>query len=234
MDEKIIKIDENNYLVATGDVKQIKGNITKDEILRIYKLRDYIYTINKEIDIKKGELKQIQGNKKIQKDIPKLKIITIIASMICAIFIGVVSANMLVFILMSGVYTGLYFCIDKFIKTIFGTKEQNEIDEKKINTSIENKYQKLKEYERELTEIIERTNYQEKNIEKEKTWDDLFYTEEEIKLYTQESPAPFNPKTIFTNVENAEEPIDDTQCELNGPRLVRKLTQQKTNSNNNI
>lgn len=234
MDEKIIKIDENNYLVATGDVKQIKGNITKDEILRIYKLRDYIYMINKEIDIKKGELKQIQGNKKIQKDIPKLRIITIIASMICAIFIGVVSANMLVFILMSGVYTGLYFCIDKFIKTIFGTKEQNEIDEKKINTSIENKYQKLKEYERELTEIIERTNYQEKNIEKEKTWDDLFYTEEEIKLYTQESPAPFNPETIFTNVENAEEPIDDLQYELNRPRLVRKLTQQKNNSNNNI
>ena len=234
MDEKIIKIDENNYLVASGDVKQIKGNITKDEILRIYKLRDYIYMINKEIDIKKGELKQIQGNKKIQKDIPKLRIITIIASMICAIFIGVVSANMLVFILMMGVYTGLYFCIDKFIKTVFGTKEQNEVEEKKINTSIENKYQKLKEYERELTEIIERTNYQEKNIEKEKNWDDLFYTEEEIKLYTQESPAPFNPKTIFTNVENAEEPIDDTQCELNGPRLVRKLIQQKNNSNNNI
>ena len=234
MDEKIIKIDENNYLVVTGDVKQIKGNITKDEILRIYKLRDYIYMINKEIDIKKGELKQIQGNKKIQKDIPKLRIITIIASMICAIFIGVVSANMLVFILMMGVYTGLYFCIDKFIKTVFGTKEQNEIDEKKINTSIENKYQKLKEYERELTEIIERTNYQEKNIEKEKTWDDLFYTEEEIKLYTQESPAPFNLETIFTNVENAEEPIDDLQYELNGPRLARKLTQQKNNSNNNI
>ena len=234
MDEKIIKIDENNYLVATGDVKQIKGNITKDEILRIYKLRYYIYMINKEIDIKKGELKQIQGNKKIQKDIPKLRIITIIASMICAIFIGVVSANMLVFILMMGVYTGLYFCIDKFIKTIFGTKEQNEIEEKKINTSIENKYQKLKEYERELTEIIERTNYQEKNIEKEKTWDDLFYTEEEIKLYTQESPALFNPETIFTNVENTEEPIDDLQYELNGPRLVRKLTQQKNNSTNNI
>lgn len=234
MDEKIIKIDENNYLVATGDVKQIKGNITKDEILRIYKLKDYIYMINKEIDIKKGELKQIQGNKKIQKDIPKLRIITIIASMICAIFIGVVSANMLVFILMMGVYTGLYFCIDKFIKTVFGTKEQNEIDEKKINTSIENKCQKLKEYEKELTEIIERTNYQEKNIEKEKTWDDLFYTDEEIKLYTQESPAPFNPKTIFTNVENTEEPIDDLQYELNGPRLVRKLTQHKNNSNNNI
>ena len=231
MDEKIIKIDENNYLVATGDVKQIKGNITKDEILRIYKLRYYIYMINKEIDIKKGELKQIQGNKKIQKDIPKLRIITIIASMICAIFIGVVSANMLVFILMMGVYTGLYFCIDKFIKTIFGTKEQNEIEEKKINTSIENKYQKLKEYEKELTEIIERTNYQEKNIEKEKTWDDLFYTDEEIKLYTQESPAPFNPETIFTNVENAEEPIDDLQYELNGPRLVRRLTPSKKNDN---
>lgn len=234
MDEKIIKIDENNYLVATGDVKQIKGNITKDEILRIYKLRDYIYMINKEIDIKKGELKQIQGNKKIQKDIPKLRITTIISSMICVIFTGIFSANILVFILVSGIYTGLYFCIYKFIKTIFGTKEQNEIDEKNITTSIENKCQKLKEYEKELTEIIERTNYQEKNIEKEKTWDDLFYTEEEIKLYTQESPAPFNPETIFTNVENAEEPIDDTQCELNGPRLVRKLTQQKNNSNNNI
>ena len=156
---------------------------------------------------------------------------------VCIFFpicIGTLAANMLVFLLMSGVYTFLYFYLDKFIKKVLGTKEQNEIEEKNIITSIENKCQNLKEYEKELTEIIERTNYQEKNIEKEKTWDDLFYTDEEIKLYTQESPAPFNSKTIFTNVENAEEPIDDLQYELNGPRLVRKLTQQKNNSNNNI
>ena len=233
MDEKIIKIDENSYLVATGDVKEIKGNITKDEILKIYKLRDWIYMINKEIDIKKDELKQVQGNKKIQKDIPKLRITMIIGSIICAITIGILAANMSVFILMTGVYTGLYFCLDKFIKTLFGTKEEYEIKENEINISIEDKCQKLKEYEKELTEIIERTNYQEKNIEKEKTWDDLFYTEEEIKLYTQESPTPFNPETIFETNKDVEETIDDLQYELDGPRLVRKLIPSKNNSNNN-
>lgn len=71
--------------------------------------------------------------------------------------------------------------------------------------SIEKDYQKLKEYEKELTEIIERTNYQEKDIETQKNWDDLLYTEEEIRLYMKESPAPFNSETIFTTSEEVEE-----------------------------
>ena len=59
----------------------------------------------------------------------------------------------------------------------------------------------------------------------------LDYTEEEIKLYAQESPAPFNPETIFETNENVEETIDDLQCELNGPRLVRKPTSSNNNRN---
>lgn len=231
MDKHIIKINENNYLVATGDVKQIQGNIIKDEILRIYELRDLIDTINEEINNNKEKLK---GNEISLEQTPKLRKTAIITCTIAAIVIGIATKNIWAFSTSVIIYTCLYCIIEKFIKTEYGAKEQIKININNINMSIEKDYQKLKEYEKELTEIIERTNYQEKNIEKEKTWDDLFYTEEEIKLYTQESPAPFNPETIFTNVENAEEPIDDLQYELNGPRLVRKLTQQKNNSNNNI
>lgn len=231
MDEKIIKIDENNYLVATGDVKQIQGNITKDEILRIYKLRDLIDTINEEINNNKEKLK---GNEISLEQTPKLRKIAIITCTIAAIVIGIATKNIWIFLTAEIIYTALYCIMEKFIKTVYGTKEQIKININNINMSIEKDYQKLKEYKKELTEIIERTNYHETDVEKEKTWDDLLYTEKEIKLYTQESPAPFNPKTIFTNVENTEEPINDTQCELNGPRLVRKLTQQKNNSNNNI
>ena len=50
----------------------------------------------------------------------------------------------------------------------------------------------------------------------------------------QESPAPFKPETIFGNNEDIEEQIDSLQQSSNGHRLVRKLTQQKNNSNNNI
>jgi len=228
MDKKIIKINENNYLVATGDVKQIKGNITKDEILRIYKLRALINIVNEEINNNKEKLK---GNKISLEQTPKLKKTAIIACTIAAIVIGIATKNIWIFSTSVIIYTGLYCIMEKFIKTVYGTKEQIKININNINMSIEKDYQKLKEYEKELTEIIERTNYQEKNIETQKTCDDLFYTEEEIKLYTQESPSPFTPETIFTNVENAEEPIDDLQYELNVPKLVRRLTPSKKNDN---
>ena len=87
--------------------------------------------------------------------------------------------------------------MEKFIKTVYRTKEQIKININNINMSIEKDKQKLKEYKKELTEIIERTNYHETDVEKEKTWDDLLYTEEEIRLYMKEAPAPFDPETIF-------------------------------------
>ena len=89
----------------------------------------------------------------------------------------------------------------------------------------------LKEYKKELTEIIERTNYHETDVEKEKTWDDLLYTEEEIRLYMKEAPAPFDPETIFTTSEEVEEQTDNLQKELNESRLVKRLTPSKNNGN---
>lgn len=228
MDEKIIKINENNYLVATGPVKQIKANITKDELLRIYKLRDLIDTINEEINNNKEKLK---GNEIILEQTPKLRKTVIIALIIAAIVIGIATKNIWAFSASVIIYTGLYCIIEKFIKTEYGVKEQIKININNINMSIEKDYQKLKEYEKELTEIIERTNYHETDVEKEKTWDDLLYTEEEIRLYMKEAPAPFDPETIFTTSENIEEQTDNLQYGLSGSRLVKKLTQSKNISN---
>lgn len=197
MNEKIIKINENNYLVTTGDVKKITGNITKEDMLKIYRLRDLINTIYEEIKTKKEELKQVQDKNKMQREVPKLRRFTIITSAICSIIIGIATGSIFLFAIAVIVYAGMFAWVKKFMKTIFGTKEQNELDEKNINESLEDTYQKLKEYEKELTEIIERTKYKEIDIEREKTWEDLFYTEEEIKLHMQETPAPFNPETIF-------------------------------------
>jgi len=53
-----------------------------------------------------------------------------------------------------------------------------------------------------------------KDKSKEKTWDDLMYTEEEIRHYTPESPVPFNPETIFGTDKNIEE--------QSVPRLVKR------------
>lgn len=228
MDKKIIKINKNNYLVATGDVKQIKGNITKDEILRIYKLRDLISTVNEEINNNKEKLK---GNKISLEQMPKLRKTAIIACTIAALVIGIATKNIWLFSTSVIIYTGLYCIIEKFIKTVYGTKEQIKININNINMSIEKDYQKLKEYEKELTEIIERTNYQETDVEREKTWDDLLYTEEEIRLYMKEAPAPFDPKTIFTTSEEVEEQTDNLQKELNESRLVKRLTPSKNNGN---
>ena len=228
MDEKIIKINQNNFLVTTGDTKQITGNITKDELLRIYELRDLINVINNEINTKKNELNRLQSNKKI---IQIFKTTIIIMLIFSIGYIAINIENIVSFFLIAILYKLLYNLIEKLIEKIIGTKKQNELDEKNLNISIEDNYEKLKEYEKELTEIIERTNYQEKDIEKEQTLNDLFYTEEEIRLYMQESPAPFKPETIFGNNEDIEEQIDSLQQSSNGHRLVRKRIPRNNNNN---
>ena len=59
-------------------------------------------------------------------------------------------------------------------------------------------------------------------VDKTKTWDDVLYTEEEIHQYVQmpESPAPFNPETIFSS----NEPVK----EQSGPVLTKKLALPKS------
>lgn len=58
----------------------------------------------------------------------------------------------------------------------------------------------------------------------EKTWDDVMLTEEEVHQYMQmaDSPASFNPETIFGTNDNVEEQTDNLQYEQSGPRLVKK------------
>lgn len=64
---------------------------------------------------------------------------------------------------------------------------------------------------------------------KEKTWNDVLYTEEEIHQYMQmpESPAPFNPETIFGTDENTEEQTDSLQSEISGPVLTKKKSKNR-------
>ena len=54
---------------------------------------------------------------------------------------------------------------------------------------------------------------------KEKTWDDLLLTEEEIKIYMQKDTIPFDSKTIFGTTDEQKEQV---QSEPNGPRLIKK------------
>lgn len=54
---------------------------------------------------------------------------------------------------------------------------------------------------------------------KEKTWDDLLLTEEEIKIYMQKGTIPFDSKTIFGTTDEQKEQV---QSEPNGPRLIKK------------
>lgn len=66
--------------------------------------------------------------------------------------------------------------------------------------NIQNKIEKLESAVRQKNKSIVKSK-------EKKTWDDVLYTEEEIKQYTKmsESPAPFNPETIFKSNELAEE-----------------------------
>ena len=65
----------------------------------------------------------------------------------------------------------------------------------------------------------------EEQSKQEKTWDDVLYTEEEIHQYMQisESPAPFNPETIF----GSNEPVK----EQSGPVLTKKLIPPRNTGN---
>ena len=54
---------------------------------------------------------------------------------------------------------------------------------------------------------------------KEKTWDDLLITEEEIKTYMQKETIPFDSETIFGTTNEQQEQV---QSEPNGPRLIKK------------
>lgn len=101
--------------------------------------------------------------------------------------------------------------------------------------NIQSKIKKLESFELSKNKSINESERIFLGIEqpkKEKTWDDVLYTEE-IHQYMQmpEAPAPFNTETIFGIDENTEEQIDNLQNEQSGPRLVKKLTPPRNTGN---
>lgn len=108
--------------------------------------------------------------------------------------------------------------------------------ENELKNMISTKIGEIVELGMELREIgyaIEKrsleTPTESKDKSKGKSWDELMYTEEEIKHYTLESHVPFNPETIFEITENTEEQTDKLQKEQCGPRLVKKRIPPKNN-----
>ena len=102
---------------------------------------------------------------------------------------------------------------------------ENSLDQKPNKNKEENLDENIEKLTNELVELgysLKETEHRLKQItlqksDKEKTWDDLMYTEEEIHNYMQqsESPAPFNPETIFGEDESMEKKT--------GKKLVRTL-----------
>lgn len=98
--------------------------------------------------------------------------------------------------------------------------------------NIQNKIEKLEPIEKEKNKIMNEHEINFLGIEQpkqEKNWNSILYTENEIKQYIQmpESPAPFNPETIFKTNTTTEEETNNLQYELDGPRLVKKFRPQK-------
>ena len=69
---------------------------------------------------------------------------------------------------------------------------------------------KLKNIQKKIEKLESTLKQKNKSIieqKQKKTWDDVLYTEDEIKQYIKmsEPPAPFNPETIFKTNEQVEE-----------------------------
>ena len=93
---------------------------------------------------------------------------------------------------------------------------QSKIAKLEVDKTKENKFEQ--EQSRIFLGIEERPK-------QEKSWDDILFTEEEIHQYVQmpESPAPFNPETIF----GSNEPVK----EQSGPVLTKKLIPPRNTGN---
>lgn len=104
----------------------------------------------------------------------------------------------------------------KVSSTYDETQELKSMIERKISDISIVEIQ-LKEQQRTLETITSqqtKTNDNSKDMEKAIP----LFTEEEIRLYQQESPAPFNPETIF----GSSEIVEETQHQEKGPTLVKR------------
>ena len=236
MSEKFIEIKDGIYVVTDGDFKIVKGYFTEEKIKEIYQIAQKIETIKDEKKYYEKEIANVQIMKNNAKNawlmriIPSLTcIISLTASGISSLFgtIGVLS-----------LCTVFQIIVEIGIKSTCGTKKEREERENSATTMLESLNNYLKVNEKTLEDRKEKTQYKEipyegdtivkpvfDELDKTKTWDDVLYTEEEIHQYVQmpESPAPFNPKTIF----DSDEPVK----EQSGPVLTKKLIPSRNTGN---
>ena len=171
MNEKLIEFNQETYLVTTGNLKIVEGNFTKDELSRIYQLRDFIEITNREISNLNKHKDKLKINKQIHKNMPKIRIAIIVIDLIHLLAILALTnfANTIIILPLLVLYSFLQAIVEGFVNFIAQTKKQNEIDEKRINNSLDYKHQQIREYKKELNENIEKTKYHEKTIMEETT-----------------------------------------------------------------
>lgn len=100
---------------------------------------------------------------------------------------------------------------------------------------IDNKIMELQTKMNDNKQIINNLKQKEsENLEQsrqEKTWDDVYITEEEIRQYMPESPAPFSLEEIFGTSDNTEEHTTDSQQEQRRFVKTKKLVPPKHTGN---
>lgn len=228
MTEKFIEIKDGIYVVTDGNFKIMKGHFTEEELKEIYQLAQKIETIKEERKYYEKEIANVQIMKNNAKNAWTVRSIPILTCIISLTASGI-SHNLFGTIFLLSLCTGFQILVEKGIKIVCGTKKEREEREKNATTMLESLNHHLKVHEKTLEERKEKTQYKEipyegdrivkpifDEVDKTKTWDDVLYTEEEIHQYVQmpESPAPFNPETIF----DSDEPVK----EQSGPTLVKR------------
>lgn len=250
MPEKFIKIKDGIYVVTDGNIKIVKGDFTEESLKEINELAQKIETIKEEKKYYEKEIEKVQIMKNNAKSAWLMRIIPSLTCIISLTASGI-SANLFGTIFLLSLCAGLQILAEKGIKSICGTKKEREEIEKSATVMLKSLDHHLEVHAQTLVERKEKTQYKEIPYEgdriikpvfdevyktktyidnpdllpKEKTWDDVLYTEDEIHKYMQmpEAPAPFNPETIF----GLNEPVK----EQSGPVLVKKKTPPRNTGN---
>lgn len=85
----------------------------------------------------------------------------------------------------------------------------------------------LIEHKQALEKVLQKNNLNTLEEKQEKLWDDILLKEDEIKVAIQESPAPFNPQTIFNSGDEDKLEQDTLSKKQKAPMLVKKLIPPK-------
>ena len=251
MSEKFIEIKYGIYVVTDGNFKIMKGYFTEEGLKEIYQLAKKIETIKEEKKYYEKEIANVQDMKNAAKNAWKIRSLSMLVWIFSLIEVGT-SSSLFGIIIPLSLCTVYQIVVEKGIKSVCGTKKEREEREESATTMLKSLNHHLEVHEKTLEERKGKIQYKEipyegdrivkpvfdevdktKNYngntdllpKKEKTWGDVLYTEEEIHQYMQipESPAPFNPETIFVS----NEPVK----EQSGHVLTKKKTPPRNTEN---